>query len=424
MKRPRSHPMRHALASLLLAASASALIAQQGEPSVAYTMTVDPLKPSVGGLVTVELKVEGFSAASSVVTELRPDSGLSVETESIRPLVPASTQGVWGTIFRFELRVLSAGTRKIDRLSIVASEGKLLLGPMVACEALADASSETASRAAGWKWVAPAQALRFEAFEARLEPEGGAPVGEAHLESAFTAPEGATIEPSGALAWTVTALEEGELVLPAVTVGKGGASDFAVPAKVEVKPMPEGISSSRAIGAFSLSLAGPEPANASADSPVRFRLVLSGAGNLPVALLPEPTIRLDGARLPRGAWTATRADDSRVGRGAYDGSSSLVIEIIPPRPGLLSLAFPAVPVLDPRAGIAQLGVPPRKLIIASETRAAVFPSSAPESWGHELDGAHALWARGDKGRALAELYRALRSAPPLSPMARSAKSRP
>lgn len=426
--------LKQYLLLLALAAAASTLIAQANGPEPRYSLTIDPSKPSIGDLVVVELKVGGFSASSSSVSELRPDSGLSVESESIRPFVSVTKEGsghISGSVFRFEMRVLGAGIRKIEMLTVAASEGKLELGPLVVCDVPGEGSADTSQRSSAWRWVVPPEALRYEAFEARLEPSGRDGAFGQQADAAFAAPEGASFEPSGRLSWTVIALEEGELFLPGVSLGKDGEFGHANPTKVSIEALPAAIASTRAIGEFSISIAGPEPAVVSAGSPLSFRLILSGTGNLPALVLPEPIIRLDGSILPRGAWTATRTDDSRADRGSYSGTASLTVEIISSKPGLLTLRFPPVPVIDPlrsadrkadRDGVSSLDATVREVRITKGISAATRRPEASVEWGSGLEGAAALWSRGEKGRALAELYRSLREAPPLSRRARTARA--
>jgi hypothetical protein len=368
-----------------------------------YSISIEPLRPRVGTLAVVELRVEGVSASSSRVAEFRLGSGLALESESIRPIVSASARG---TAFRFELRVLEAGESRIDSLAIIAAEGNLRLGPIVV---VLGASAESPESAGAWRWVAPPEAMRFEAFEARLEPlNKGASDG---FSASFPPPSGASFEASGPLSWTVIAFEEGELVLPEVALKKGPGSGVARAARVEINAIPTAIGSTRALGRFTLSLKGPAPWTGPASSsagPVqgtalRFRLVLEGRGNLPVVALPEPSISLDGAALPREAWSSTRVDDARAEGGSYVGSTSLVVDLLPGRPGLLSLRFPPVFALYPRSGTTKLEVPALDLRVGH----AASPARRP--------------IPGDGGRALAELYGSLRRAPPLSREARAAR---
>jgi hypothetical protein len=403
--------------ALAFAASITAVSAQPAGTSqdgFRYSSTIEPARPELGSLAVFDLRIEGLSAASSRVAELRLDDGLSLESESIRPIASATTRGV---DFRFALRVLAAGERRIASIVIVAAEGRLELGPIVIRSASAGIASDAS---AAWRWVVPASALRYQAFEIRLEPVSGEPAStpvSAGLAIDFAPPAGASAEPSGPLSWTVIAFEEGQLSLPAVRLESGDRSSAA---SVAIAALPAGIASTRAIGAFSLSLDRIAGAAPLAGATTRARLILEGRGNIPVLILPEPVLRLDGAILPQGAWISSRADDARPEGGVYAGSASLVVEIVPPRPGLLSLSFPTMVVLDSRLGMQELRVPTLELRVGKAApSSAAWAASA--DWGVGLGGPAAAWARGDKSHALAELYAALRRAPPFSREVRDAR---
>jgi hypothetical protein len=391
------HARRAAIFIALMALAAhvaSGLEWKTSSGGLKYAVSIEPPRPQVGALAVLELSVQGISASSSRVAEFRLGAGLALESESIRPIVSASSRGA---AFRFELRLLEAGDYRIESLAIIASEGGLRLGPIVVREA----SVELSESAAAWRWVAPPDAIRFEAFEARLVPlSGGTRDG---LSATFSPPSGASFEASGPLSWIVIAFEEGELILPHVSLEKGRGSGVANAARVEIVALPAEIGSTRALGRFTLSLKGPELAGLDPGAALRFRLVLEGRGNLPVVALPEPWIRLDGALLPRDAWSSSRVDDARAEGGSYVGSTSLVVEVRPERPGRLSLRFPPVAVFDPRSGAAKLEVPSLELRVGHAASRAAKPAS------------------GDGGRALAELFGTLRRAPPLSREARAAR---
>jgi hypothetical protein len=99
-----------------------------------YTALIQPPRPETGELLVYELRVEGFSAASSRTTEFLPGPGLALESESIHPFVGPSSRGA---AFRFELRVLESSELRIESLAVEASEGALRLGPIVLRQAAA-----------------------------------------------------------------------------------------------------------------------------------------------------------------------------------------------------------------------------------------------------------------------------------------------
>jgi hypothetical protein len=382
------------LLALVLAAvagaSSPALAAPTAARGLRWSTSVDATQSEPGSTLVFELSVEGLTAASARVDELRLDPGLALESETTRPFVTLSSKG---TAFRFELRVLEASILRIQSLKVSAAEGRLELGPLVVCDASAFAQDSKLA----WRWVAPPEALRYEAFEIRLEPvvpEGGSVPEEA--ATSFAPPPGASFEASGHLAWTVIAFEEGSLLLPEVSLSAGKASGSAASARVAIKALPPSIASSRAIGSFSLALTGPEPPSPRVGETIQLRLVLSGRGNLPALLLPGPLINL-----PARAWTSNRVDEARAEGGSYIGRASLALVLDPVKPGLLSIRFPPLAVYDPALGEGSLSLPPLELRVAS---APALPAS-----------------RAGGGAALAALYHALRQAPPLSPASRNAK---
>jgi hypothetical protein len=384
---------------LALAVQAGAQAGSAGSGGLRYSMAIEPPRPEAADRLALALTVEGISASSSRVAELRLGPGLALASESIRPFVSASARGAE---FRFELQALGPGERRIEALVIVAAEGKLVLGPLTVRAAAAGAPEDTGA----WSWVAPSQALRYEAFEIRLE-SAAAGAGADSLEASFAPPQGASVEPSGRLSWTVMAFEEGALVLPEAKLGKGKGAGIARARQVSILALPPELSSSRAIGDFSLTLREekrPSSARPAAGVALRFRLTLGGRGNLPALVLPEPSILL-GAGPASGAWTASRADDSRPEAGSYAGSASLVVEVVPPRPGLLRLSFPPMAALDRGSGLVALEVPALELEIGA---------GAPTQ---------SVRDRGGEGKSLAELYGALRRAPPLSREARVLRKR-
>lgn len=399
---------------LLLAAFAALGWAEASGESDAlrYSASTEPSRPEIGGRLTFSLDVEGLSASTARLAELRLDPGLGLESESIRPIVRDSSRG---TSFRFELRVLEAGKRRIESLVVTAAEGSLSLGPIVVCEVptgeAAQVSALSPDLPAAWLWVAPSEAFRFESFSVRLEPIG-AVSGARSPVAYFASPPGASFESSGELSWTVTVFEGSELVLPSASLGKEAGKGLAMPQRVLIKPLPPEIASTRAIGEFAISLErdapSPVPPPLQPGSALRFRLVLKGRGNLVAVLLPEPQVSLDGLTLPRdggprGAWTTARSDAWRAEGGSYVGSTSLLIEVLPRKPGLLSLRFPPLPVLDPRSGVALHEIPPLELRIGRTTAPARILSAK------------------DGGKLLAEAYGAFRRARALSPQAQAAK---
>jgi hypothetical protein len=437
MKGMRPTPAIRARASsiLVLAAllAAQPLAAQRRAEGTSregyhYSARVSPERPAPGDLALVELRLEGVSASSASVAELRLDPGLRLEAESIRPAPGGSS--LPRADFRFELRVLEPGALRIESLAIAAEGKSVSLGPLLVSPGPAPALAAGGAAGTGgraWRWVAPEWAYRYEAFELRLEPLEGGGAG-ALPDAVFALPEGASLESSGKLSWTVIAFEAGELSLPEAAIGSGPTAGRAKPARLEIRPLPPELKSSRALGRFSLGLEERGAAAAVAGAGLRLRLVLEGRGNLPALALPAPDLRLDGAPLPEASWSSTRVDEFKPEGGSYRGRASLVLDIAPPRAGKLSLSFPPLVALDPGAGLYSLAVPGREIAVGKAAAAAAerrppisaFTSSAASSAA--LGAASAAWARGEKGRALALVYGELRRAPPLSREAREARN--
>jgi hypothetical protein len=389
-------PIVFGLALSFSAGAAGASALEGSPPELGYSVAIEPAKPELGGLVVFELRVEGLTAASASIVLLSLDPGLSLESESLWPTVSQSGRG---TEFRFELRIHKVGELRIESLAISGAEGRLVLGPLIVC----DVPAPGPEAGAAWRWVAPSEVLRYQAFEARLEAPGGGREGSGGPQTAtFGPPPGASFDASGRLSWTVIAFEEGELVLPEAALG-GGGGGHAAAVKISVKALPPEIDSSRAIGSFTLGLEGPKPADPVVGGSIRLRLVLEGRGNLPALLLPQPLISLGkaGSPAPSASWSSSRVDASRAEGGSYVGSTSLVLDFSPPRPGLATLRFPPLKAFDPLSGIVTLELPPLELRV----RSAPAPLRGGEGGG----------------QALADLYGRLRRSPPLSAASRIAR---
>ena len=122
-------PRRGLRAAAFIALSAlAAVMAGAQAAALGYTLAIDPPRPEAGALVLVTLSVRGVSVSSSRVDELRLGPGLTLESESRKPFVSASSRG---TAFRFGLRLSGAGEARIESLAIRAAEGTLRLGPIV-----------------------------------------------------------------------------------------------------------------------------------------------------------------------------------------------------------------------------------------------------------------------------------------------------
>jgi hypothetical protein len=404
-----------------------------------YSMTITPKSIGIGDLAIVDIQLEGVSASSARVSELRLDQGLKLEAESLRPGL-GSNPAAPRADFRFELRVLEPGELKIESLAIVADGQSLNFGPFVVHPSARTVAGSSGSgstggdRAFAWRWVAPQQAYRYEAFELKLvyfgDRANSSPAAESSVPQ-FAPPFGTSVEASGNLSWTVIAFEEGDLLIPEAAIGSGPSVSRAKETKVTIMPLPTEIKASRAIGQFTLALKGKDLVAPVAGTALSLRLVLEGRGNLPALILSEPEIKLDGVLLPREAWTSSRVDEAKPEMGMYSGSASLVLEITPPRSGTLALTFSPLAVLSPGSSssvpdgpahyrISSLVLSPREIRVRSAGSLTAAPREAM-NWGPSLSKAAETWARGDRGSALAQVYGALRRAPPLSREANDAK---
>ena len=338
------------LASGLLAAGGAA--AQAGAPtSIAYRVEQLPEDAVEGGLARLVLVAQGLSAAG-VEIAARLDGGLALESSSSRPRVGAA--GARELEIVLELRVLAAGRRQVLGIDIRGKEGSLRV-PALSFAARGKGGSRDEPPA--WRWSAPSYVTRYEAFEIRIEKADGSPA-PAEASASFPPPPGSSLEPAGPLAWTAVALEEGELRLPEVRI-LAGMRDLgaAAPSALEARPLPAYLASSRAIGRFQLELLAPPAATLEAGRACRFVLRLSGRGNQPLVLLPEPRISVEGRDLPSESIRLERREGSKPAGEAFDGSCSLEISFTPAETGLLRLSFPPFAVLDPDSGRRDLSVP-------------------------------------------------------------------
>jgi hypothetical protein len=421
-----------ALAAILLprGLGAEPSIEGRSREGYRYSAKVSPERSKVGDLAFVEIRLEGISASSAKLVHLELDPGLKLEAESLRPFTNALSASP-GVELRFELRVLNPAPLAIRSLLLEAEGRTVELGavPVAAADAPEAPGGEGEP---DWRWVAPARVYRYEAFALRLEAiEGASGRGSAAASPAappvsFAPPVGASIEASGALSWTAIAFEEGTLALPEARIGSGSSTGRAGKAKIEVRPLPPGLAASRAVGSFKLtfeeeSALRPALSHRAAGSGLRARLVLAGRGNFPALALPTPDLRLDGAALPAASWSSSRIDEIEAEGSGYRGRSVLVLEILPPRAGLLSLSFPPFAVLDPEGRMISLAVPAFERSIGKAAPSAKAAGRASPDWGVGMGKAAALWDRGEYGKALAFLYGKLRMAPPLSREARDAK---
>jgi hypothetical protein len=176
---------RRFLAALVLAAlflprglEAEAGFEGRSAEGYRYSATVSPERPKTGDLLRVALRLEGLSAASARIVELKLDSGLDLEAESLRPFA-VSDPPARGIELRFELRLSGPGPVGIESLVIAAESGRVELGPLVlvpAAAAAAAAKDREGRGARGEPVATPGEAAPSKE-ETALTPEPGPPPG-------------------------------------------------------------------------------------------------------------------------------------------------------------------------------------------------------------------------------------------------------
>jgi len=418
-------------AALILAFAAIAGLGAQAPASPApaqirYRFESLPADPSVGDLVRVVFVVAGLGG-SGLRVDVELDEGLTLEASSERPRVGAG--GSRETEIVLELRVLAAGRRVVGDIEVEGAGGSILIpGFSLSARGPGGRGPEPSV----WRWSAPFSVFRFEAFELAIERVDGSGT-PADAAASFSPPPGLSLETAGALSWVALALEEGEIALPEVTIFAGSSSiGSAGAAALRAKSLPADLEASRAIGRFRAELIGPDPELA-AGRASDFSLLLSGKGNLPLVLLPEARVELEGETLPRGSVIYSREDDARPSGGSYEGSASLHIRVAPALPGRLILEFPPLPVLEPGGALSWLSLPRFEALVAGSAaplpaagRASPFAallaatapgaesvapgaapgavSVAPGAADAALFEAAQAWEKGERGRALALLY--------------------
>ncbi len=354
------------LASLLAPpASAAPPVPPPGQgqgQGFAHRVSMNPANPVQGEALVVTIAIDGLSAEGLELVDLALDRGLRLESESFRPRpVQADKPGLRGTEVSIEMTVLEAGRRSIERIALAGREGRFVAGPIY-IQARPPRTPGSPEPPPSWSWSAPATIRRFEAFAVSLVGED--PLQDASgIEASFPSVGGASLEPAAPLVWIAVALEPGTLKLPVALLSRGrklvGRAEALT---IQIEPLPQSIATSRAIGDFALRLDARRE-EAVAGRSLLLRLVLEGRGNQPAVKLPEPVVRLDGRVLPEGSISERRVDALRAiagqegGLGAYEGEAALELAIVPPRPGRLSVAFPAMPALGRDGSLVELSVP-------------------------------------------------------------------
>lgn len=222
MKIPSLRALTAALVILVLQPNPSfAQRAEDGSP--AFLIEQSPPDARRGERVSLSIRFDGISASTFRVESIRLGSGLSLETQSVRPYT--SHEGRYGAELRLGLILGPSGNPDIESLSLVAEGSRFTIG-RIAVNIL-DASSGWEGSAPVWKWSCPSEVRLYQSFELRLLPPGGRPL-DKDIRVVVDPPSGAAFERSGGLVWTVTAIEEGVLELPRATIYSRGESALPI----------------------------------------------------------------------------------------------------------------------------------------------------------------------------------------------------
>lgn len=418
-------------------------------PAFPYRLVTQPERPSPGEVFSLSLEIEGLSEA--VLGKFEASPGLDLGLSSSRPFVGKDGLAR-GSLITLEFRPTGPGPWEILRLEAKGREGDFVLGPLH-FEPRAAANPPQGKRAQAWVWVGPDKAFRHSSFSVSLQPNPAAagPIPPTATAS-FAPPEGGTLEalPGTGLTWTATALDSGSLDLPQARIEAGAFSGRAPVHSIEVLPLPREIEASRALGLFALELETPPQAIVREGDSLVYSLVLEGQGNLPSINLPKPRLSLNGQALAPDLVSQRRRDSIRAIPGGYAGSVVLELVLEAPGPGNLVLDIPSLAVLGPGGDFSSLGPLTSSIRVLPRSGKTGGPGSDPflsrlgnlakavSARGGDLAGLPALvakaryaqaltllgaapvavktsadsrtleacllWARGEKGRALAIVY--------------------
>jgi len=405
-----------AAALLLVAFSLSAtplsLRVERGDRIVEADVETSEVSPSD---LVVTFRLPGFRGAS--LDAIRLSKGLDLVAVSARPYV--QDDGTVGSEIVLEISPKSAGRGGVEALRFVGESGIVDIAsftlPFPEAESPTDAIVP-------WVWRAPLKVWIYEAFPVNLAPADG----QAHDDSAwpsFELPSGLFLEGrDGAFSWMATALEVGSLRLPEARIvsRKEGKADARL---LEVEALPPAVAESRAVGDFSLSL--ELPTEAETGSPLSFRLVLTGEGDLPSLRLPEPSLSLGGTTIAASLLNRRRIDSFGPSPRGYRGSVAMDVVFVPDRPGRLLVSCPPWAyldsegkVVDPRLPRGEVEISPSRNASAEEGRTAALGliqaasvAKGGRRFGNDGDLVAESLANLHDGRvapALAELYGAAR----------------
>ena len=355
--------------------------------------------------LVLTLRFPLFRAAS--LAEGRYSEGISLVAESDRPYVDDS--GKVGSELVLELSSTKGGRGRVESLRIRGEGATFEIAPFDLSFPENTPGSMTPD---AWVWEAPPKVWRFQSFALGLRPLDATRVGSSAWPS-FQLPAGILLEAGAdAFSWVATSLEAGTLVLPETRI-VSSSEGLAPPRSILVEELPKAVRESRAIGHFSLLLDAPK--EATRGQALRLRLVLSGGGNLPALRLPEIRLLLDDQAINVPAEGRTRIDSLQKTADGYAGSSSLDIDFVPDRQGILSFSTLPWRYLDPAGSLHTLVAAQRSIRIgASADTVQVGTQNQALNLiegkiGELPDSALSSFKAGRTGEGLAALYHAARS---------------
>jgi hypothetical protein len=292
-----------------------------------YYITTEPSQPQVGDAVSVTILLPGVKAAGVKAPEPAAAFGLELESISVSPTIdmPAGEDATFGTRVIYVFRARDYGDLRVPSLTIDIPEGPVKIRSVT----IAVLSVPGAPVRAPYAWKAPSHVMRWQCFSASLEARapGAAPL----TASSLPASPGLALESHGERAFVGMALEEGALSFPSVSTPEGAvAADSRI---LQVTPAPEGIASSRAIGAFTAQLVKPGKPQLIAGETFTARVEVRGRGNLPI--LEAPLFTVSGTKIGASDFVSTfPVSDIRIVNGAYEGMAGRVLVFVPGQPGI------------------------------------------------------------------------------------------
>ncbi len=144
-------------------------------------------------------------------------------------------------------------------------------------------------------------------------------------------------------AYLLTPDRAGNLTIPAAGLTIGGQSERAAARTIEVLPLPESVGETGAVGSYSYT-ADVSPGTLLEGEQFHIDVTISGTGNLPYAVIPEP--RAAGAD-PAGSSEEAEIIKTPAG---YEGNRRKRYEYVVSGEEDVRISFPDFPYLDPSSG--------------------------------------------------------------------------